>query len=58
MKAYFDELKTNQIQKKAIYDKVNAINDDIQELETQKEKAKKKIDPKYNKVEMIPRGLA
>lgn len=41
-----------------IYTKVNAINDEIKDLEEKRTKAKKKIDIKYNKVDLVPKGIA
>jgi ribosome-binding ATPase YchF (GTP1/OBG family) len=37
---------------------VNAIKDEINELANRLDKARKKIDPKYNRVELVPKGIA
>ncbi len=58
LRAFFDELKINSAARNKIYDKVNAINEEIKDMELAREKARKKIDPKYNKVEMIQKGIA
>ena len=57
MKGLFDELKSKNSEKQAIYDKVNALNSELNDLETKKAKAEKKLHPKYNKLDQLNKGL-
>ena len=44
-------------ERKVIYDAIEKINKVILDLETQKAKAEKKIHPKYNKLDMLEKGI-
>ena len=57
-RAFFDDLKIKSAEKQAIYDKVNAINAELLELENKKQKAEKKLHPKYNKLDILDKGIA
>lgn len=44
--------------KQDIYDAIEKYNDLIGDLENQRNKTQKKIHPKYNRVELIKKGVA
>jgi chromosome segregation ATPase len=57
LKGLFVELKENSRQKQVIYDAIEKINYEITELENKKVKAEKKVHHKYNKVDMLEKGI-
>ncbi len=57
-KSTFDDLKEKSDKKRAIYDVVNAINKELENLEARKTKAEKKLHPIYNKLDTLNKGIA
>jgi hypothetical protein len=58
LKDKFDELKVHSTKKQEIYDIVNKISDEIADLEYKRSKLLKNVHPKYNKLELIAKGVA
>ncbi len=53
----FGELKKVTAERQAIYDVIDKFNKEILDLENQKTKAEKKIHQKYNKLDMLEKGI-
>ena len=53
----FSDLGVESAKKKAVYEEVNAISKEITELESKKEKLEKKLHPKYNKLDLLEKGI-
>lgn len=56
-KAAFEDLKEKSQKKRDIYDVVNAINKELETLETRKAKAEKRLHPVYNKLDTLTKGI-
>lgn len=52
------KLKETNNKKQEIYDKVDKLNNIIGDLESQKNKAQKKIHRKYNEEKLVKKGIA
>ena len=57
LRQLIEQAKANTAQRKAIYDQMEKINNEIQEMESRKTKAEKKVHPKFNQVELIEKGI-
>ena len=53
----FQQMKVVQDERKAIYEIIDAINDEITEAESKKAKAEKKVHHKINKLDMLDKGI-
>ena len=53
----FQQMKVVQDERKAIYEIIDAINDEITEAESKKAKAEKKVHPKINKLDSLDKGI-
>lgn len=52
-----EESKELQARKKEIYDEVNKINKVIEDCDAKKTKVEKKVHPKYNKADILAKGI-
>lgn len=57
LKTLFDQVKEKDAERKAIYSQVEVLNSEIADAENKKAKAEKKINPTYNKVDLIEKGM-
>lgn len=57
MRQLFDAMKANTEERKRIFLIVEELNNVIQDAENKKVKAEKKINPAYNKVDLIDKGI-
>lgn len=53
----FQQMKVVQDERKAIYEIIDAINDEITEAESKKAKSEKKVHPKINKLDSLDKGI-
>lgn len=53
----FKQMKVVQDERKSVYDIIDGINDEINEAESKKSKAEKKVHPKINKLDMIDKAI-
>jgi chromosome segregation ATPase len=53
----FQQVKELERERKVIFDQIEILNSEISDAENKKAKAEKKIHEKYNKVELIDKGV-
>ena len=57
LKAIYEKLKVNTDARKEIYDRMEALNKIVNDAEGKKAKAEKKVHAKYNKLDMLEKGI-
>lgn len=57
LKTLFEEVKEKDTERKIIYNQIELLNNEISDAENKKTKAEKKINPTYNKIELIEKGI-
>lgn len=57
LKSLFEQVKEKDTERKIIYSQIELLNSEISDAENKKAKAEKKINPTYNKVELIEKGI-
>lgn len=57
LKALFERVAFVTKERQVIYDAIEKLNKEIGDAETRRSKAEKKVHPKYNKIELLDKGL-
>ena len=57
LRELFSQMKVNTDARKEIYDKMEALNKVITNAEAKRDKAEKKVHPKYNKLDLLDKGV-
>lgn len=57
LKTLYSQLRVNTDARKEIYDKLEALNKVITNAESKRDKAEKKVHPKYNKLDQLDKGV-
>jgi hypothetical protein len=57
LKALFERVSIVSKERQIIYDAIERLNKEIGDAETKRGKAEKKVHPKYNKIELLEKGI-
>jgi len=57
LRTLFSQMKVNTDARKEIYDQIEALNKVITNAEAKRDKAEKKVHPKYNKLDLLDKGV-
>lgn len=57
LRQLYNDLNEKTTERKAIFEVVNAISSVISDLEEKREKLEKKLHPKYNKLDLLEKGI-